>query len=305
MPTGVALALPDGYVALVHPRSGLAARHGLSIVNTPGTIDAGYRGEIKVLLINHDPHEPVELRRGDRIAQLVVQRFERAALRRGRPNCPTRRAAPGDTVLPEASAPPPADRDRRPADPPGRTPVKFRRKAAEPDDEPIEALDEPTRPTTRPAATGALTGGPVRRRGRRRHRRPGRPRRAAAPAGRGHRAPAPGRRGVRQRPVGDVRRTRGRAGAAGVRRAAPRRPVERGAAPDRRRPGPSGRHRHRARGPVRHRAGLSDARRATRRHDGLQPSRVIGINGSRWLLRATLLGRPAVEPGPASRSRRR
>jgi dUTP pyrophosphatase len=79
VPTGIALALPDGYVALVHPRSGLAARHGLSIVNTPGTIDAGYRGEIKVMLINHDPREPIELRRGDRIAQLVVQRFERAA----------------------------------------------------------------------------------------------------------------------------------------------------------------------------------------------------------------------------------
>jgi dUTP pyrophosphatase len=78
VPTGVALALPDGYVALVHPRSGLAARHGLSIVNTPGTIDAGYRGEIKVMLINHDPATAIELRRGDRIAQLVVQRFERA-----------------------------------------------------------------------------------------------------------------------------------------------------------------------------------------------------------------------------------
>jgi dUTP pyrophosphatase len=78
VPTGIAVALPDGYVALVHPRSGLAARHGLSIVNSPGTIDAGYRGEIKVLLINHDPHEPIELRRGDRIAQLVIQRFERA-----------------------------------------------------------------------------------------------------------------------------------------------------------------------------------------------------------------------------------
>jgi dUTP pyrophosphatase len=78
VPTGIALALPDGYVALVHPRSGLAARHGLSIVNTPGTIDAGYRGEIKVLLVNHDPATPIELRRGDRIAQLVIQRFERA-----------------------------------------------------------------------------------------------------------------------------------------------------------------------------------------------------------------------------------
>ena len=79
VPTGVAIALPEGYVALVHPRSGLAARHGLSIVNAPGTVDAGYRGEIKVLLINHDPVEPIELSRGDRIAQLVIQRVERAA----------------------------------------------------------------------------------------------------------------------------------------------------------------------------------------------------------------------------------
>ena len=78
VPTGIGIALPEGYVALVHPRSGLAARHGLSIVNTPGTVDAGYRGEIKVMLINHDPTESVTLARGDRIAQLVVQKFERA-----------------------------------------------------------------------------------------------------------------------------------------------------------------------------------------------------------------------------------
>ncbi len=78
VPTGVAIALPEGYVALVHPRSGLAHRHGLSIVNTPGTVDAGYRGEIKVLLVNLDPTTPVRLSRGDRIAQLVVQRVERA-----------------------------------------------------------------------------------------------------------------------------------------------------------------------------------------------------------------------------------
>ena len=77
--TGVAIALPSGYAALVHPRSGLAARHGLSIVNTPGTIDAGYRGEIKVLLVNHDRTQPVELRRGDRIAQLVVQEVSRVS----------------------------------------------------------------------------------------------------------------------------------------------------------------------------------------------------------------------------------
>jgi dUTP pyrophosphatase len=79
VPTGVAIALPEGYVALIHPRSGLAARHGLSIVNTPGTVDSGYRGEIKVLLINHDPSEAIVLRRGDRVAQLVVQRYERAS----------------------------------------------------------------------------------------------------------------------------------------------------------------------------------------------------------------------------------
>jgi dUTP pyrophosphatase len=78
VPTGIRLALPDGYVALVHPRSGLAARCGVSIVNAPGTVDAGYRGEVKVLLINLDPAEPVQIRRGDRIAQLVVQRVERA-----------------------------------------------------------------------------------------------------------------------------------------------------------------------------------------------------------------------------------
>lgn len=78
VPTGISLALPEGYVALVHPRSGLAHRTGLSIVNAPGTIDAGYRGEVQVCLVNLDPATPIELRRGDRIAQLVVQRFETA-----------------------------------------------------------------------------------------------------------------------------------------------------------------------------------------------------------------------------------
>lgn len=78
VPTGVALALPEGYVGLVHPRSGLAHRAGLSIVNAPGTIDAGYRGEIQVCLVNLDRSTPIELRRGDRIAQLVVQRHETA-----------------------------------------------------------------------------------------------------------------------------------------------------------------------------------------------------------------------------------
>jgi dUTP pyrophosphatase len=73
VPTGIALEIPAGYAAFIHPRSGLAARHGLSIVNTPGTVDAGYRGEIKVCLINLDPNTPITLARGDRIAQLVIQ----------------------------------------------------------------------------------------------------------------------------------------------------------------------------------------------------------------------------------------
>jgi dUTP pyrophosphatase len=74
VPTGIAIALPDGYAAFVHPRSGLAARHGVTLVNAPGTVDAGYRGEIKVTLLNTDTEQPVRLQRGDRIAQLVVQR---------------------------------------------------------------------------------------------------------------------------------------------------------------------------------------------------------------------------------------
>ncbi len=78
LPTGVAIALPDGYAAFVHPRSGLAVRCGVALVNAPGTVDAGYRGELRVALVNLDPREPVVLRRGDRIAQLVVQRVERA-----------------------------------------------------------------------------------------------------------------------------------------------------------------------------------------------------------------------------------
>src|SRR6516225_4044108 len=76
LPTGIAIALPDGYAAFVHPRSGLAARTGMSLVNAPGTVDSGYRGEITVNVINHDRVAPIVLRRGDRIAQLVIQRVE-------------------------------------------------------------------------------------------------------------------------------------------------------------------------------------------------------------------------------------
>jgi len=78
VPTGISIALPDGYVALVHPRSGLALKHGVTLVNTPGTIDAGYRGEISCILINLDRHDSVIFKKGDRIAQLVIQRVERA-----------------------------------------------------------------------------------------------------------------------------------------------------------------------------------------------------------------------------------
>ncbi|GAA1770727.1 dUTP diphosphatase [Luedemannella helvata] len=78
VPTGVAIALPDGYVGLVHPRSGMAHKMGVTVLNAPGTVDAGYRGEIMVNLINHDRDATVVIARGDRIAQLVVQRVERA-----------------------------------------------------------------------------------------------------------------------------------------------------------------------------------------------------------------------------------
>jgi dUTP pyrophosphatase len=78
VPTGIALAIPEGYACFVHPRSGLALRHGVTIVNAPGTIDAGYRGELKVLIANLDPKETVTVHAGDRIAQLVVQRVAAA-----------------------------------------------------------------------------------------------------------------------------------------------------------------------------------------------------------------------------------
>jgi len=77
VPTGIAIAIPPGCAGFVQARSGLALRHGVSLVNTPGLVDAGYRDEIKVLMINHDPVEAFKVSRGDRIAQLVIQRFER------------------------------------------------------------------------------------------------------------------------------------------------------------------------------------------------------------------------------------
>ncbi|HUW87614.1 MAG TPA: dUTP diphosphatase [Candidatus Paceibacterota bacterium] len=78
VPTGISIALPDGYAAFVHPRSGLAIKHGVTMVNAPGTVDAGFRGELQIILINHDPESTVIFSRGDRIAQLVIQKVERA-----------------------------------------------------------------------------------------------------------------------------------------------------------------------------------------------------------------------------------
>ena len=78
VPTGISIAIPDGYAAFAHPRSGLAIKHGVSMVNAPGTIDAGYRGELQIILINHDLKERFIIKRGDRIAQLVFQKVERA-----------------------------------------------------------------------------------------------------------------------------------------------------------------------------------------------------------------------------------
>jgi dUTP pyrophosphatase len=81
VPTGIALAIPEGYAGFVQPRSGLALRHGVTCLNTPGLIDSGYRDELRVLLVNLDPAEPFEVHRGDRIAQLVIQRVEHVTFR--------------------------------------------------------------------------------------------------------------------------------------------------------------------------------------------------------------------------------
>ena len=78
VPTGISIALPDGYAAFVHPRSGLAIKHGVTMVNAPGTVDAGFRGELQCIMINHDPNESITFKKGDRIAQIVIQKVERA-----------------------------------------------------------------------------------------------------------------------------------------------------------------------------------------------------------------------------------
>ena len=252
VPTGIAMALPEGYVALVHPRSGLAARHGISIVNAPGTIDAGYRGEVKVCLVNTDPHEPFTVRRGDRIAQLVIQRFETRVVRRGRGPAGVRPRGRGlrfDRWLrrPAAAGRGPGGKDDD---------VRFGRRSAAEDAEESRAsrLDEPA-----PSAGDRPAG-------------PSTPRRSdleerecidlgsllVTPVGPDG-AAAAGRRGERP---GDGRgpgRRGGCARAAGVRGVARRRRLGRAASADRRGDGAHGWHRRRAGGHLRHRAGVHGA----------------------------------------------
>ena len=100
----LAIALPDGYAAFVHPRSGLAAKYGVTLVNAPGTVDAGYRGEIKVTLLNTDRDRPVSFKRGDRIAQLVIQRVERALFHEVT-SCPDRAGEKAASARPAGMAP--------------------------------------------------------------------------------------------------------------------------------------------------------------------------------------------------------
>jgi dUTP pyrophosphatase len=110
VPTGVAIALPAGYAAFVHPRSGLAARHGITVVNAPGTVDAGYRGEIMVNLLNTDTREAFAISRGDRIAQLVVQRVSEAHFIEVRSLPGSDRGDNGHGASGGFGTPPPADR---------------------------------------------------------------------------------------------------------------------------------------------------------------------------------------------------
>lgn len=111
VPTGVAVALPDGYAGFVHPRSGLAVREGLTVANAPGTIDAGYRGEIKVALVNLDAERTVSVHRGERIAQLVVQRVEQVVFHEVERLPGSARAGGGFGSTGRASHPSPTETD--------------------------------------------------------------------------------------------------------------------------------------------------------------------------------------------------
>jgi dUTP pyrophosphatase len=120
VPTGIAIALPDGYAAFIHPRSGLAARHGVTLVNAPGTVDAGYRGEIRVTLLNTDGHHAVSFQRGDRIAQLIVQQVARVVLQEveSLPGSARAEGGFGSTGGHAAGEPPAGEREPEPANVP-------------------------------------------------------------------------------------------------------------------------------------------------------------------------------------------
>ena len=129
VPTGVSIALPDGYAGFVHPRSGLAARSGLTIVNAPGTVDAGYRGEIKVCLLNTDRETAVDIKRGDRIAQLVPAPVQRAAFAEVETLDETARGAGGFGSTGVASDPDDAVEDSIPENVGSLSGIKLRRPA--------------------------------------------------------------------------------------------------------------------------------------------------------------------------------
>ena len=162
MGTGVAVALPEGYAGFVHPRSGLAARHGISIVNAPGTVDAGYRGEILVCLVNTDTATAVRISRGDRIAQLVVQRVARARFV-AVPQLPDPTDTAGRTGAPVVTGPPVA---WPPAPPPTRSSNKrecvmiFRRRRKD-DEVPVDEVDESTESETTADSDEPSRGGVV------------------------------------------------------------------------------------------------------------------------------------------------
>ena len=321
MPTGVAIALPSGYAAFVHPRSGLAARHGVTIVNAPGTVDAGYRGEIHVNLVNLDPSEPFTVRRGDRIAQLVVQQVAGPSSSRWTRS----RTAIGGTLDTEPAGvsapagPLPAQQTDR-----GRTVSIFRRKRRT---EPTGDADPRTR----------------RRRGLRRPGTRGRPR-PLADAGRCRQPSDPTagcRRGARPtarvprpRSVRPLRGGRGRGPARPRSPVAPRRPRH-GAAAGGRPGGPGGRcaavlggsavqlqafAAPRTEGlwpDIRSEIAASITRQGGTAEDVAGPLgselqtrmpeaavadvRFIGVDGPRWFLRAVLSGRPRSTPRPPTR----
>ena len=294
VPTGVAIALPDGYVALVHPRSGLAARHGLSIVNTPG--------HHRRRLPRRDQGAADQPRPWPSRSCCAVVTGSRSWSSSGSsgpgssplPTFPKVCEGAAATVLLEASA----QWTSRESVREGEQPVRFRRKSDADDPETGSAAAEDSDPVRRSSRPG---GSVRRRRPPRRRGAADRPRCAARRARRGTRPPGPGRREVRHGPVGRARRQGRRRRAARLRRAAQRRPLERDPTADRCRRRPARRHRDRARRAVRHRAVLRGAGPEQRRQ-GRQP----GVAGDRLQRAALAAARDLPRPsGPRRRRARR